>query len=171
MSDHSQNEDNSPFPPPRFGPALSGGWFLFLGALMGPAIVFYGRDPQNRVMVGALLTVAMVGLLMHRLSLSYSFDGEKIKSQSWWGLGRPETLALVDLAHVDARSGFSSRLVGQAHLFLASSRPDEAGLLLLSQKRPEELAERLMALAEKARAAPRPAPPASPENQPLKEGP
>jgi hypothetical protein len=99
-----------------------------------------------------LLSGVMVGLIAHRLSITYYFDPQGIVVHSWWGLGRPESIALKDLTRVDVHYSFSLRVVGQGHIFLASDHPDDPGIILLAQKKPEAMAARLLALAEAARA-------------------
>ncbi|MDR2141356.1 MAG: hypothetical protein LBR11_06145 [Deltaproteobacteria bacterium] len=140
-----------PFPPKRLTPSLFGAWYLFVGALMGPVVLALGRHTPGRAWAWILLSAAMICLIVHRLSVSYSLSQEKIQASSWWGLGREETITTSELCRVEPRYSFSSRLVGQGHLYLGSQAPEESGLTLLSQKKPEELAERLMALAQAAR--------------------
>jgi hypothetical protein len=99
----------------------------------------------------------MVCLILHRASLSYSLDGENLTAHSWWGLGQKVSLRLRNLARAEVHYSFSSRLVGLGHLFLASSDPNEKSLVLVAQRKPEELADRLLALAQALMASPRPA--------------
>ncbi|MDR0548009.1 MAG: hypothetical protein LBI10_01130 [Deltaproteobacteria bacterium] len=139
-------------PPAQFGPAVLGGWYLFVGALIGPAIVYFERDPHGRLWPWILLTIVSLGLILHRFSLTYRYDGEKLSVDSFWGLGRRESMFLADLSRVETRYSLSSNLFSLGHLYLTSDLPDDPGLAIIAQKRPEELAETLMALADIARA-------------------
>jgi hypothetical protein len=89
----------------------------------------------------------MMGLIIHRLGLSYHLEGPKLQVKSWWGFGRLETITLKDLAEASVHYSLTLRLVGLGHLFLSSHNPQEHGLTLLAQKRPQELADKLTALA------------------------
>jgi hypothetical protein len=134
----------------NLAPALPGSWFLILGTLLGPAIIYFEKDPAGHTGLWLLLTVIMAGLFVHRLSLKYVLDGEKIQTSSWWGLGRPETIKLAHLSKISVQSSFSAGLFGCGHIFLASRHPDEPSLILLAQKRPGELARHLTDLARTA---------------------
>jgi hypothetical protein len=163
LSEPTVNPQPEPIPSPEgeplngpthlFRPSLLGSWFLFLGALLGPAIIVLNRDPQDRTGLWLGLTGLMVGLIIHRLGLSYHFDGLKLQVHSWWGLGRTENLALVDLAQASVHYSFSLRLVGLGHLYLTSRQPWESGITLLAQRRPEDLAASLNALAKASQGA------------------
>jgi hypothetical protein len=93
------------------------------------------------------LTAVMLGLLIHRLSLAYQFDQEEVRIRSWWGLGKPESIRWINLSRIYCQNSFTARAAGVSHLVLESSHPEESSLILLAQKKPEELRCRLLDLA------------------------
>ncbi|MDR2461394.1 MAG: hypothetical protein LBE38_11570 [Deltaproteobacteria bacterium] len=133
-----------------FRPSLIGSWFLFLGALMGPAIIIFERDPDGKVTLWLLMTAFFVILILHRLSTSYFLGEKSIKASSWWGLISPSTLAYSDITTVETRLTFASKVVGTGHILLGT-HGDPAFITLIAQKEPEKLKDALEHLASAAR--------------------
>jgi hypothetical protein len=127
---------------------------LFAAFFTGPAIVIFERDPEGKIWPWALMTLAALALIVHRLGIKYSVDDSKATATSWWGKGRSESILLKDLARAETHYSFSSRIVGVGHIYLSSLNQSDPGFFFLAQKRPERLAARLLALADKARANP-----------------
>ena len=135
-----------------FGPALRSLWFLFFGLALGPAIIFFDRDPQGSPVMWLGLSFLCLGLILHRLSLKYTLTEKKIEARAWWGRGQVEMVSLSRLGQVRARTGLAGRLAGVAHLEVLSLAPDETGLTLLGQPGYQALADHLEALGARARA-------------------
>jgi hypothetical protein len=135
----------------RFRPALRGGWVLAAGLLMGPAIIVFGRDPSGRLWPWILMTLVFLGLWLHRLSLVYVLTADSLSAESWWGLGRTETMGLADLAGTEVFRGLAMSVAGCGHVHLRSRRPEGGGLILAAQARAEDLAKELEELARQAR--------------------
>lgn len=136
-----------------FRPAVRSLWFLFLGLGLGPAVIYFERDPDQGPARWIVLGLICLGLIIHRLSLSYALSPRYLTAASWWGLGRDESVTLARISEVRPRQGFVGRLAGCAHLEVSSSDPDEPGLNLLGQRDFQRLARELETLAQEARAA------------------
>lgn len=145
----------SPSGPIVLRPAVRSIWFLFFGLLLGPAIVYFGRDPDGHPAKWIALSLASLGLMLHRLGLRYLVGGGKITARPWWGLGPEEAVDLAAVTEVRPRQGLVGRLVGCSHLDVRSGAPDEPGLVIMGQPDGWALARRLEDLAAGAR---RPAP-------------
>ena len=160
-----------------FRPALRSMWFLFFGILLGPAIIYFERDPNQGPAKWIVLSLVCLGLIIHRLSLSYALSPRYLTAASWWGLGRDECVTLARISEVRPRQGFVGRLVGCAHLEVTSSAPDEPGLNILGQRNFAHLARELESLAQEARSRGEtdagrqasPAPADSDDAQPLRD--
>ncbi len=144
-------EGQAPPPLKIFRPSPASIWYMFFGLLLGPAIIYFERDPQGNQMVWLALSLLFLGLIIHRISLKYSLSRDYIKIESWWGLGREELMPLAALSEVRVMQGFVGRLASTAQLDLISDRPDEPGLIILGQRNFRELAEELDDLAARAR--------------------
>ncbi len=140
-----------PARPVVFRPALRSMWFLFFGLLLGPAIMFFERDPDGSPTKWLALSLLSLALIIHRLSLRYTLADGRLTARSWWGLARDETVGLAGITEVRPMQGFAGRLVGCGHLEVRSWAPDEPGLVLLGQPDCWRLARRLESLAETAR--------------------
>ena len=121
------------------------------GIALGPAIVLAGSDPYGRVWPWAALTAVFLALLLHRLSLVYEVAGGKLTAYSWWGLGRPEAVTVWAIESAEVMRGLALSACGCGHVHVRSSLPEEGGLTILAQAKPEALAEELEALARAAR--------------------
>lgn len=139
-----------------FRPAVRSLWFLFFGLLLGPAIMFFGRDPEGHPAKWILLSLVFLGLIVHRLSLKYTLDGGFLKASSWWGLRPDEVLTLAYIAEVRVAQGFSGRLVGCGHIEVRSSAVDEAAVIMLGQPEPGRVAAVIEEYAAGERADGRP---------------
>lgn len=148
-----------------FRPAVRSMWFLFFGLLLGPAIMYFGRDPDGHPAKWVALSLVSLGLILHRLGLRYVIDGGRLAARPWWGLGPEEAVTLAAVTEVRPMQGFVGRLVGCSHLEVRSAAPDEPGLILMGQPDGWHLARRLEELAAEARrpAAPEAAAPAPTE--------
>ncbi|MDR3038684.1 MAG: hypothetical protein LBV21_05295 [Candidatus Adiutrix sp.] len=135
-----------------FRPARRSLWFLFFGLALGPAVIFFERDPQGHPLGWAGLSFLCLGVILHRLSLKYTLSSTKIQARAWWGRGPAETVTLARLGGVRPRRGLAGLVAGVAHLEILSLAPDEAGLNLLGQPGHRDLARRIEALAAAARA-------------------
>ena len=118
---------------------------------MGPAIALGGRDQSGRLWPWLLMSLIFLGLLLHRLSLVYELTADSLSAESWWGLGRTETIALADISDAGVFKGLAMNVAGCGHVHVRSRRPEGGGLILLAQRRPEELADELGELARLAR--------------------
>lgn len=132
-------------------PAVRSMWFLFFGLLLGPAIMYFERDPDGHPAKWFALSLLSLGLILHRLGLRYIIAEGKIRARSWWGLGSEETVTLASVAEVRPMQGLVGRLVGCFHLDVRSGAADEPGLILMGQPDGWHLARRLEQLAEEAR--------------------
>ena len=139
-----------------FRPAVRSMWFLFFGLLLGPAIMFFGRDPEGHPAKWVVLSLVFLGLIIHRLSLKYTLDRGFLKASSWWGLRPVEVLTLAYVAEVRAVQGFSGRLVGCGHIEVRSSAVDEAAIIMLGQPEPWRVAALIEAAAAREHADARP---------------
>ncbi len=135
-----------------FRPAARSAWFLFFGLALGPAVIFFERDPEGPGKWIAL-SLACAALLLHRLSLKYTLGEKFLTARAWWGLGREERVTLAWLRRVRPAQGFVGRLAGCGHLEIESDAPDEAGLSILGQPGHLDLAREIEGVAEKARGA------------------
>lgn len=134
-----------------FRPALASMWYMFFGVLLGPAIIYFERDPRGNQLLWLLLSFFFLALIIHRVSLQYTLSRDYIKIDSWWGLGREEKMPLAALSQVRRMQGFVGRLAGSAQLDLYSDQADEPGLIILGQKNYGQLALELEELAREAR--------------------
>ena len=135
-----------------FKPTVRSAWFLFFGLILGPAIVFFERDPEGHPVKWIALSLLFLALILHRLSLKYTLTGQYLQSDSWWGLGRRERVGLASLRQVRTSQGFVGRLVGCGHLEIESDACDEPGLSILGQPDYLDLARQIEALAARAKA-------------------
>lgn len=134
-----------------FRPAARSAWFLFVGLLLGPAVIFFNRDPDGHPAKWIALSLLALGLILHRLSLKYTLTGSRIKASAWWGLKPEESLTLAYIAEVGVFGGFVGRLVGCGHVEIKSAAVDEAGLVLLGQPEPLTVAAAIEEAAARAR--------------------
>lgn len=134
-----------------FRPALRSIWFLFFGLFLGPAIIFFQRDPEGSPLKWAALSLLFLALILHRLSLRYELSEWTFTAYSWWGRGPAESIRLADIAEVAPRQGLVGRLVGCGHLELRSLAPDEPGLNILGQRNHLALAEEIERAVSRAR--------------------
>lgn len=132
-------------------PAVRSMWFLFFGLLLGPAIMYFGRDPDGHPAKWVALSLVSLSLILHRLGLRYLIEGGQLRARSWWGLGPEESVSLAAVTEVRPREGFVGRLVGCSHLDVRSGVPDEPGLIIMGQPDGWRLARRLEELAAEAR--------------------
>jgi uncharacterized membrane protein YdbT with pleckstrin-like domain len=132
-------------------PSIIGSWFLFLGLAMGPLIIIFDRDPQNRNALWILMTVFFGILILHRLSVTYKFKDNSLIVTSWWGIFSPVTIAFKDIMRIEIKVTFASRVGGCGHLLVATYE-DNAYLTILSQKNAEKLKTTLERLAKAAKA-------------------
>lgn len=135
-----------------FRPAVRSMWFLFFGLLLGPAIIFFGRDPDGHPAKWIALSLLSLGLIVHRLSLKYTIDGGFLKASSWWGLKPDESLSLAWVADVRASQGFTGRLAGCGHVEIRSVAADETAIIMLGQPEPLRIVEKIETAAARARA-------------------
>ena len=147
----SEELDNNP---QTFRPAVRSMWFLFFGLLLGPAVIWFERDPDGGPAKWVVLSLVCLALILHRLSLKYTLDSRRLTAESWWGIGRPLTVTLAQVAEVYPAQGFSGRLMGCGHLEIRSRAPDEPGLTILGQPDYLGLARRIQTLARQAGADP-----------------
>jgi len=131
----------------EFRPALRSAWFLFFGLALGPAILFFERDPEGSPVKWVMLSLACLGLILHRYSLRYTLSEERLTANSWWGLGKEETVTLKCLREVRSAQGFAGRLAGCGHLEVLSDAYDESGISVLGLPNYLELAEEIRRLA------------------------
>lgn len=131
-------------------PALRSMWFMAAGFLLGPAIVYFGRDPQGHPLKWAGLSLLFVALTLHRLSLKYIFSKSTLTARSWWGLGREEAVAISDIIDVRVMEGFTGRLAGCGHLEVRSRRPEDPSIIIMGQPEPAKIAAQIESLAAKA---------------------
>jgi uncharacterized membrane protein YdbT with pleckstrin-like domain len=131
-------------------PSLAGGWFLYLGLIMGPAIIIFERDPQGRPALWIVMTAFFLVMILHRLSVAYYLDDKSLTQRSWWGLLGPVVIEYRDITGVDIKYSFASRISGTGHLFIAT-HGDSSYMTILSQKDPEKLKIALERLARAAR--------------------
>lgn len=134
-------------------PTVRSMWFLFFGLLLGPAIMYFGRDPDGHPAKWVALSLLSLGLILHRLGLRYVIADGKIKARPWWGLGSEETVTLAAITEVRPTQGFVGRLVGSSHLEVRSGAFDEPGIIIMGQPDGWHLARRLEHLAAEARRA------------------
>lgn len=134
-----------------FRPALQSVWFLFFGLAVGPAIMFFERDPEGHPAKWIGLSLACLALILHRLSLKYTLTEREVRAEAWWGLGRPETVSLASLRRVRSSQGVAGRLVGCGHLEVESEAFDEPGLSLLGQPNHLALADQIERLAARVK--------------------
>ncbi len=134
-----------------FRPAVRSGWFLFFGLALGPAVIFFERDPEGHGQWIALSLICLA-VLLHRLSLRYTLGQRRLTARAWWGRGREETVTLARLRRVRPTQGVSGRMVGCGHLEVESDAFDEGGLSLLGQPGHLALAREIEELAAQARA-------------------
>ncbi|MDR2442279.1 MAG: hypothetical protein LBE31_02010 [Deltaproteobacteria bacterium] len=120
---------------------------------MGPLIIYSGRDPSGRLWIWLCMSLVFLALLIHRSSLIYELTPDRLTAYSWWGLGLPEKISLKSLDQAVVMRSLSMNLVGCGHIYLSSSRSDEAGLTILAQVKAEKLADELRALSEAAKRA------------------
>lgn len=132
-------------------PALRSMWFMIPGLLLGPAVIYFERDPQGHPAMWVGLTLVFVGLALHRLSLKYIFSGNTLKAESWWGLGREESLTISKIESVGVLEGFVGRLVGCGHLEIKTLAANETFMVIMGQANPAETAARIEALAAEMR--------------------
>lgn len=151
-------------------PTVRSMWFLFFGLLLGPVIMYLGRDPDGHPAKWVALSLLSLGLILHRLGLRYVIADGKIRARPWWGLGTEEAVTLAAITEVRPTQGFVGRLVGSSHLDVRSGAFDEPGFIIMGQPDGWHLARKLEQLAAEARrsAAARSAAPARPgEDQPV----
>lgn len=160
MTDASRNKRiiNGPEPEDQaltvatiFRPALRSMWFLFFGFFLGPAIMFFDRDPVGHPAKWVALSLVCLGLIVHRLSLKYILEEGLLKSSSWWGLKPDETLTLACISDVRILNGYVGRMVGCGHIELRSEAPDEADMIMLGQPEAWKVADAIEAAVGKAR--------------------
>lgn len=132
-------------------PTVRSMWFLFFGLLLGPAIMYFGRDPDGHPAKWVALSLLSLGLILHRLGLRYVIADGKIRARPWWGLGSEETVTLAAVTEVRPTQGFVGRLVGSSHLDVRSGAFDEPGFIIMGQPDGWHLARRLEHLAAEAR--------------------
>jgi len=132
-------------------PAVRSMWFLFFGLLLGPAIMYFGRDPDGHPAKWVALSLVSLGLILHRLGLRYLIRDGQLIARPWWGLGPAEAVTLAAVTEVRPSQGFVGRLVGCSHLDVRSGAPDEPGLIIMGQPDGWHLARRLEDLAAEAR--------------------
>lgn len=132
-------------------PTVRSMWFLFFGLLLGPAIIYFGRDPDGHPAKWLVLSLLSLGLILHRLGLRYVIAGGKINARPWWGLGAEEAVTLAAVTEVRPTQGFVGRLVGSSHLDVRSGAADEPGFIIMGQSDGWHLARRLEQLAAEAR--------------------
>lgn len=149
------NEDNAREQAPILilKPAIRSAWFLFFGFFLGPAIIYFGRDPDGHPAKWVALSLVSLGLILHRLGLSYVLAGGELRARPWWGFGSEETVTLAAITEVRPVEGLVGRVVGCAHLDVRSGAYDEPGLIILGQTDSGFLAGRLERLAAEARRA------------------
>jgi hypothetical protein len=99
------------------------------------------------------MTGIFLALAAHRLSLVYELTDESLTQLSWWGLGRPEKVAMAELARTEVLRSLSAGAVGCGHVHVSSSLPNERGLTILAQPNPGELANLIEELGRKAGAS------------------
>jgi len=126
-------------------------WFLFFGLLLGPAIIYFGRDPDGHPAKWVALSLLSLGLILHRLSLRYVLAGGTLKARPWWGLGPEETVTLAAITEVRPVEGLVGRVAGYAHLDVRSGASNEPGFIIMGQPDSWNLARRLEQLAAVAR--------------------
>lgn len=131
-------------------PALRSMWFMAVGFLLGPAIVYFGRDPEGHPLKWAALSLLFVALALHRLSLKYVFFQNTLRAESWWRRGREETMAIADIIDVRVMEGFTGRLAGCGHLEVRSRRPEDPSIIIMGQPNPARLAAQIESLAAQA---------------------
>lgn len=124
---------------------------MFFGFFLGPAIMFFGRDPDGHPGKWIALSLACLGLIIHRLSLKYTIADGLLKASSWWGLRPDEALTLAYVSEVRAVSGFTGRLAGCSHIEVRSAAHDEASIIMLGQPEAQKVAESIEASAAEAR--------------------
>lgn len=134
-----------------FKPAIRSMWFLFFGLLLGPAIIFFGRDPDGHPAKWIALSLLALGLIVHRLSLKYTIGAGFLKASSWWGLKPDESLSLARVAEVRAMQGFTGRLVGCGHVEIRSAAADEGAVIMLGQPEPWKVVESIESEVSRAR--------------------
>ncbi|MDL2226143.1 hypothetical protein LJB86_00585 [Deltaproteobacteria bacterium OttesenSCG-928-M10] len=134
-----------------FRPSVRSIWFLFFGLALGPAILIFERDPDGHPAKWVFLALVCLGLILHRLSLSYVLTDKSLIGRSWWGRGAEEKVTLAHIREVRPVQGFVGRLAGSGHLEISSDAFDEPGLSVLGQPDHLALAEELEGLAAKAR--------------------
>ncbi len=134
-----------------FSPTVRSGWFLFLGLVFGPLVIFFERDPDGHPAKWAIMFIVFLGLIIHRLSLKYILTNKSLTVESWWGLGREQKIDLADISAVSYLQGFTGRLVGCGHLSLASFAATGHGVMILGQPNPQLLVTEIEDLAKEAR--------------------
>ena len=133
-----------------FKPAIRSVWFLFFGLALGPAIIIFERDPDGHPAKWVFLTLVCLGLILHRLGLSYVLTRQSLTARSWWGLGAEEKVTLAFIREIRPVQGFVSRLAGSGHLEIFSAAFDESGLSILGRTDYLELAAEIEQLASEA---------------------
>lgn len=134
-----------------FKPSVRSIWFLFFGLALGPAILIFERDPDGHPAKWIIMAMVCLGLILHRLSLSYVLTERSLIARSWWGRGAEEKVTLTNLREVRPVQGFVGRLAGGGHLEISSDAFDEPGLSVLGRPDYLALAEELEGLAAKAK--------------------
>ena len=134
-----------------FRPSIRSVWIFIFGMILGPAIIIFERDPEGDSGKWILLSLAFLGICLHRLSTRYTLSAQYLRSEAWWGRGRKETVSLAYVREVRVVSGFSSRLGGYAHLDVASEAFDEPGMMVLGQSNYLRLVKEIESLVATAK--------------------
>ncbi|MDR1041025.1 MAG: hypothetical protein LBR80_12860 [Deltaproteobacteria bacterium] len=124
-------------PAKAFHPSLLGSWFLFVGLLMGPAIILFDRDPQGRTLLWTVMTVFFLGLILHRLGISYRLDEKALVISRWWGILGETVIPYGEISMVETKRSLASSVAGRGHVLVATG--GGAWEAILSQKDPEGL--------------------------------
>jgi len=148
---NGQGPDDQALATMIFRPALRSMWFLFLGFFLGPAIMFFERDPDGHPAKWIALSFVCLGVIVHRLSLKYILGAGLLKSSSWWGLKPDEVLTLACVSEVRVLDGYVGRLAGCGHIEIRSEAPDETDIMMLGQPEAWKVADAIKAAINKAR--------------------
>jgi hypothetical protein len=124
---------------------------LVFGSGLGLVIALHARSRSEEIWPWVFLATIFVALFLHRLSLVYTLSESTLRTDSWWGLGRPETISLSAIDRADVTRSMAMSLVGCGHIVVRSLHPDEGSLTLLAQPDPQKLADALMAHNQAAR--------------------